>query len=100
MARFAAPLVLICLFSISSSLAAAQSQAAGLDNAVVHTEFGGFILGYDIDRTGTEGLLAESSGGSQVAVETFDQATGKILKVVTQQEGTNNDFVALRHLRQ
>jgi hypothetical protein len=92
-ALFAAPLVVLCLFSIPSSVAAAQSQTAGLGNAVVHTAFGGFILGYDIDRTGTEGLLAESNGGSQVAVETFDQATGKILKVVTQQKGTNNDFV-------
>jgi hypothetical protein len=58
----------------------------------VHTAFGGDILGYDIERNGTEGILAEA-GGSAVAVETFDQATGKILKVVTQQKNTNNDFV-------
>ncbi len=82
-----------------ASLAIGQTQPVGLGSAVVHTAFGGFILGYDIDRAGTEGILAESlnvSGGKfNVAVETFDQKTGKILKVVTQQKTTLNDFVTL-----
>jgi hypothetical protein len=92
-----APLALLCLCCISSSLAAAQNSNIGPGKVVVHTKFGGFILGFDIDRNGSEGLLSESlstSGGKfDVAVETFDQATGKILDVVTQQENTNNDFV-------
>jgi len=87
----------VCL-CFGSSLAQAQGQKAGLGSAVVHTALGGFILGYDIDQAGTEGLLAESlnvSGGKfNVAVETFDQKTGKILKVVTEQKNTLNDFVA------
>jgi hypothetical protein len=91
-ARVMAPLALLCLICISSSFASAQNSKAGL-GPVLHTKFGGFILGYDIDSTGTEGILAEA-GGTAVAVETFDQATGKILKVVTQMTGTNNDFVA------
>jgi hypothetical protein len=89
-----APLALVCLCCISSSPAAAQKPSVGPGKVVVHTAFGGDILGYDIERNGTEGILAEA-GGSAVAVETFDQATGKILKVVTQQKNTNNDFVTL-----
>jgi hypothetical protein len=87
------PLALLCLCCISSSPAAAQAPSVGPGKVVVHTAFGGFILGYDIERNGTEGILAEG-GGSAVAVETFDQATGKILKVVTQQKNSNNDFVS------
>jgi hypothetical protein len=89
-----APLALVCLCCISSSPAAAQKPSVGPGKVVVHTAFGGDILGYDIERNGTEGILAEG-GGSAVAVETFDQVTGKILKVVTQQKNTNNDFVTL-----
>lgn len=65
----------------------------------VHTALGGFILGYDIQQNGTEGLLAESyalaGGENNAAVETFDQKTGKIIKIVTQQDNTFNDFVTL-----
>jgi hypothetical protein len=93
-ASLIAPLALVCLCCISSSPAAAQKPSVGPGKVVVHTTFGGEILGYDIERNGTEGILAEG-GGSAVAVETFDQATGKILKVVTQQKNTNNDFVTL-----
>lgn len=96
-ASLIAPLAVLCLCFIPFSSAAAQNPNVGPGKVVVHTEFGGFILGYDIDRAGTEGLLAESHNGAggkfDVAVETFDQATGKIVKVVTQQTNTNNDFV-------
>jgi hypothetical protein len=68
-------------------------------DVTVHTAFGGFILGYDIDESGTQGLLAEAltlpNGTHDVAVETFDQATGKILKVVVQELGSKNDYLAL-----
>ena len=91
---------LMCLFSLSffgSGIAAAQDGQAATGAVFVHTALGGFILGYDIDRNGTEGLLAESlnvSGGNfDVAVETFDQKTGKILKVINEQKATKNDFV-------
>lgn len=92
-AKLATLTTLVCIFCLASSSASAQNPNGkiGLGPAL-HTAFGGFVLGYDIDSTGTEGILAEA-GGSADAVETFDQSTGKILKVVTQMEGTNNDFV-------
>lgn len=75
-----------------------SNPAVGL-GPQVHTALGGFILGYDIQQNGTEGLLAESlalaGGKDSAAVETFDQKTGKILKIVTQQDSTFNDFVTL-----
>lgn len=65
---------------------------------VVHTALGGEILGYDIDQNGTEGILAEyvalQGGTSNVAVETFDQTTGKIVRVLKEIKNTHNDFVA------
>lgn len=77
--------------------AVAQDPGPGPGKAVVHTAHGGFILGYDIDQTGTEGVLSEAltlgDGNHDVAVETFDQKTGKITKVVVQQSDSKNDFV-------
>lgn len=94
---------LLCLCCLISSVGHAQDhdkgQKVGLGPAVVHTALGGFILGYDIQQNGSEGLLAEAltlaNGKNDVAVETFDQKTGKILKIVTQQSDTYNDYVAL-----
>src|SRR5262249_37309440 len=64
---------------------------------VVHTALGGFILGYDIDQHGTEGVLSEAftlpDGNANVAIETFDQRTGKILKIVKQLQDSKSDFV-------
>jgi len=78
---------------------AAQKATAPAGTVFVNTALGGFILGYDIDQNGTEGILAEAltlnDGKHTVAVETFDQRTGKILKILSQQTDTNNDFVAL-----
>lgn len=68
----------------------------GPGNAIVHSKFGGSIFGFDIDRNGTEGVLSEGqsleNGKTLAAVETFDQATGKIMKVVTKTENLG-DFV-------
>jgi hypothetical protein len=64
---------------------------------IVHSKFGGQIFGFDIDQAGTEGVLSEASGvGANVlaAVETFDQATGKILSVV-QKIVSKDDFLTL-----
>lgn len=81
-----------------SSTQADESQAAP-GTVLVHSKFGGFILGYDVDHNSTEGILSESlalsDGKSLVATETFDQKTGKIVKVVTKQNDTLNDFVTL-----
>lgn len=76
-----------------------EAQNAGPGKAVVHTALGGFILGYDIDQTGTTGVLSEAltlgDGTHDVAVETFDQKTGKILKMVIQKSASQNDFLTL-----
>jgi hypothetical protein len=73
-------------------------RAIGPGNTIVHTQFGGQIFGFDIDQNGTEGVLSEAQdlGGNKVlaAVETFDQATGAILKVVKKIE-TKDDFLTL-----
>jgi len=92
--------LLVALAASCFSLLASEPQGQNNNAPVfVKTKFGGFILGYDIDQTGTEGLLSESltlSGGTfDVATETFDQKTGKILKVVSHQTSTHNDFVTL-----
>jgi hypothetical protein len=87
----------ICLWSCLGSLALAQDTSAAPGTVFVNTSLGGFILGYDIDQNGTEGLLSEaltlSDGNHDVAIETFDQTTGKILKIISQQKDTHNDFV-------
>lgn len=89
----------ICSVLLSAMAVQAQSVDAQPGTVFVNTAMGGFILGYDIDQNGTEGLLAESlnqpGGNFNVALETFDQKTGKILKIVSQQTNTHNDFVTL-----
>jgi hypothetical protein len=82
------------------SLALPATASGGSAGAVtVHTAFGGFILGYDVDRNGTEGILCEAvtlpDGKHDVAVETFDQATGAIVKVVRRLLDTEHDFITL-----
>lgn len=63
---------------------------------IFHGVLDGDLLGYDIDQSGKEGVLAESlalgDGKDDVAVETFDQSTGKILKVIREIKETTNDF--------
>ena len=79
----------IALCSVAG-LAAAQTAPTrspkGPGKIVVHPKFGGQISGYDIDQNGTEGVLAEqktlANGDTLSAVETFDQGTGKILKLI------------------
>ncbi len=74
-----------------------QAKAAiGPGSVIVQSKFGGSIFGFDIDQNGTEGVLSEGqtlpNGKTLAAVETFDQATGKILKVVKKSENLD-DFV-------
>lgn len=74
------------------------NPAAGPGNTVIHSKFGGQIYGFDVDQNGTEGVLSEnkmlSNGNVLAAVETFDQTTGKILKVVSETQ-TQDNFVTL-----
>jgi len=85
--------------SVCAGAQAQRKAPIGPGNVIVHSALGGFILGYDIDQTGTEGILSEalvlSDGNANVAVETFDQKTGKTIKILSQQSDSKNDFVTL-----
>ena len=86
-------------FFLTLFTSSANAQNSAPATVFVKSALGGFILGYDIDQNGTEGLLSEaltlSDGNFNVATETFDQATGKITKIISQQKETKNDFVTL-----
>ena len=92
----------LALLSLCAASALAQTNdfqpnpAVGAGKVIVHSKFGGQIFGFDIDQNGTEGLLSEvlvlPNGNPMSAVETFDQKTGKILKVVIQTTKTD-EFV-------
>lgn len=91
---------LLCgLSSVTNSFA----DPAGRDtrphtaaNVIVTPMFGGQIVGYDVDATGSEGVLSEvvnlSNGNVLAATETFYQPSGQILSVVAKTE-TQDDFV-------
>ncbi|HUO13852.1 MAG TPA: hypothetical protein VMX38_02605 [Verrucomicrobiae bacterium] len=96
-------LLSLCGFLLGAISLTAQTNEvtsdAGVGNRViVHSRFGGQIFGFDIDQSGTEGVLSEAltlaNGNVLAAVETFDQQTGKILDVLTKTE-TQDDFVTL-----
>lgn len=76
---------------------AGQVPPTGPGNVFVTPRFGGYILGWGIDPTGTEGLLSEyitlQDGNFFIATETFDQKTGKILKVLAKQNDTQDNYV-------
>jgi hypothetical protein len=88
---------LICLVS-PSAVKAQSAPPVGPGTTIVHSQFGGQIFGFDIDQNGTEGVLSEAqdiAGGKVLsAVETFDQATGKILKVVRKLQ-SKDDFLTM-----
>lgn len=77
---------------------AQSTRTIGVGKVIVHSKFGGQIFGFDIDQNGSEGVLSEalfqSNGNVLAAVETFDQKSGTILKVVTETQ-TQDDFITL-----
>ena len=85
-----------------SCVAAAQTPEVASDplvgpgKIIVHPKFGGQIFGFDIDQNGSEGVLTEAqtlqNGNTLNAVETFDQKTGKIVKVVRKTETLDQDI--------
>src|SRR5262245_25811750 len=84
-----AALALLCARAPAQVAKPDPPLQVGAQPVTVHTAFGGFILGYDIDQAGREGVLAEAltlpNGHHDVAVETFDQRTGKITHIVVQE---------------
>lgn len=89
--------LLLCGTAASGQSNTLQSTP-GAGNVLVHSKFGGQIFGFDIDQNGTEGVLSEaaiqSNGTVLAAVETFNQKTGQILKVVSETQ-TQDDFITL-----
>jgi len=94
--HFSLPILLLCILRLN--LAAQTDSAAVPAPIFVHSKFGGQIFGFDIDQNGREGVLAEaqtlSNGNTDAAVETFDQKTGRILKVLIRTQ-TMDDYLAL-----
>ena len=70
----------------------------GAGDVIVHGRLGGLIFGFEVDPNGTEGLLCEAvsnpDGTVSARVETFSQATGRIIRVLAGSE-SQDDFVAL-----
>lgn len=65
---------------------------------VLRTADGGQVFGFDVDHNGTDGILASAEtispqGQVLASVETFDQSTVKITKVIVTTK-TMDDFVA------
>jgi hypothetical protein len=89
---------LVVLFVAAGSSSAWAQAAIGPGTVIVNSRFGGQIFGFDIDQNGTEGVLTEAQtlrdGRTLAAVETFDQATGNIIKVV-QRIVSKDDFITL-----
>ncbi|MGB8907338.1 MAG: hypothetical protein WCC84_01180 [Candidatus Cybelea sp.] len=67
-----------------------QRHTVGL-GPVVTSQFGGQIFGWDMNQSGTDGVLTETVLGSSVinAIETFDESTGKITKIVQKAQRVN-----------
>ena len=95
----------VALFLCSASLICASDHPGFEVNpndeagdVIVRGRLGGLIFGFEIDPNGTEGLLCEavSHPDSTVSarVETFDQATGRIIRALDRSE-SQDDFVAL-----
>ena len=71
---------------------------AGAGDVIVRGKLGGLIFGFEVDPNGTEGLLCEAvsnpDGTVSARVETFSQATGRIIRVLAGSE-SQDDFIAL-----
>lgn len=91
-------LPLLCGAVLAQDTLLSPDPAAGPGPVIVHSKFGGQIFGYDIDQSGTEGLLSENvtlSNGTVIAtVETFSQSTGSILDVAAA-TNTNDNFLTM-----
>jgi len=96
---------LVGLFVFLASFARASEQSrfqvnpdAGAGDVIVRGKLGGLIFGFEADPNGTEGLLCEAvsnpDGTVSARVETFSQATGRIIRVLAKSE-SQDDFIAL-----
>ena len=81
---FAVALLGCFCFAQAQTAEGASKMPKGPGKIFVRAKTGGVIFGFDVDQNGTEGFLSEAivSGDCPYATETFDQKTGKIIKVV------------------
>src|ERR1700678_2235932 len=81
---FAVALLGCFYFAQAQTSKGASRPPKGPGKVIVHPALGGVIFGFDVDQNGTEGFLSEGiiTGDCPYATETFDQKTGKIIKVV------------------
>ena len=82
------------LASALLSITAAHAAPPGL-GAVLTTQDGGQIFGFDINQNGGDGVLASAQdkpGGVLVSVETFDQNTGRITRSFKRELGNRNEY--------
>jgi len=91
--------VFLYLFLLAVCLASGADQPAiGPTGVIVQSRFGGQIFGFDVDQESNEGVLCEAHtvSGNKVlaAVETFDQTTGEIIRVMRKQR-SHDDFITL-----
>jgi len=72
----------------------AGARAAYGMGPIVQPKLVGTILGFDIDQHGSDGVLANYNSRSlRVSLETFDETTGKVTKVVREGAGSRGDYV-------
>jgi len=94
----AAIALLMAVCGLAVNAQQAKTVVAAGTPVIIQPHFGGQILGYDIDRNGTEGILTEfvteGNNQSKVATEIFDQKTGAITAVVAEEDHTSDDYVA------
>lgn len=83
------------LLSIAlAASAATPGSTVGL-GAVLTTQDGGQIYGFDINQHGDDGVLAsaqDKAGGVLVSVETFDQNSGQITRSFKRELGNRNSY--------
>ncbi len=100
LARFCFVLLVVgaTALTIGQAPAAPGQPAIGPTGVIVQSQFGGQIFGFDIDQAGNEGILCEAqtldNGRIHAAIETFDQPTGAIIKVIRETQ-THDDYATL-----
>jgi len=87
-------------FAVSTGQAGPRQSnpEVGPTGVIVQTQFGGQIFGFDIDQASNQGILCEAqtldNNRIHAAIETFDQRTGAIIKVIRETQ-THDDFITL-----
>ncbi len=80
--------------AIGALASVARAAPPGL-GAVLTTQDGGQVFGFDINQNGDDGVLASAQdkpGGVLVSVETFDQNSGRITRSFKRELGNRNEY--------